>query len=114
VQNGSHSTQNSGRNSGIENLTPWPKGVSGNPGGRPKRKPIFEALQRNITDADLDAMARALVKELRRGDLFALSFARDTLDGKPTRAVELSGPIDLVSRMLERLRQFEEAEEAQK
>jgi hypothetical protein len=48
-------------------------------------------------------MARALVKKLRRGDLFALTFVRDTLEGKPTRALELSGPegapIDLVARM---------------
>jgi len=28
-----------------KNLKPWPKGVSGNPGGRPKRKPVTEALQ---------------------------------------------------------------------
>ena len=33
-------------NSGIQNLTPWPKGVSGNPGGRPKSKPISEAYKR--------------------------------------------------------------------
>jgi len=28
-----------------KNLKPWPKGVSGSPGGRPKRKPVTEALQ---------------------------------------------------------------------
>jgi len=48
------------------------------------------------------------------GDLFALSFVRDTLDGKPIRALELSGPdgghIDLVARMLEGKRRFEEAQ----
>jgi len=48
----------------------------------------------------------------------ALTFVRDTLEGKPTRALELSGPegdyIDLVAHMLERKRRFEEAEEAQK
>jgi Family of unknown function (DUF5681) len=32
------------------NLKPWPKGVSGNPGGRPKTKPITEELQRLLAE----------------------------------------------------------------
>jgi hypothetical protein len=44
-------TKNSGENSETRcrqnpNLKPWPKGVSGNPGGRPKRQPVSEALAR--------------------------------------------------------------------
>ena len=76
-------------------------GISDSPGGRTKRKPILEALQRNITDADLDVMARAQVKKLRRGDLFALTFVRDTLkpsrlgpwrSAAPTAVTSISGP----------------------
>jgi len=45
-------TQNSGRNGEkdrMRNLGPWPKGVSGNPGGRPKT-PITEAMQRMLVE----------------------------------------------------------------
>jgi hypothetical protein len=35
---------------GTANLKPWPKGVSGNPGGRPKRKPITEELERLLAE----------------------------------------------------------------
>lgn len=41
------STENGGQNKGKrrgrrENQKPWPKGVSGNPGGRPRKQPISE------------------------------------------------------------------------
>jgi hypothetical protein len=32
------------------NLKPWPKGVSGNPGGRPKKKAITEELERLLEE----------------------------------------------------------------
>jgi len=41
-------TQNSGGTVGsgrVENLKPWAKGVSGNPGGRPRTAPITELLR---------------------------------------------------------------------
>lgn len=45
-------------NPGLKNLRPWPKGVSGNPAGRPRKADICdvfaEALGRPVSDADLD------------------------------------------------------------
>ena len=49
----------------IENLKPWPKGVSGNPGGRPKRdlsSEIAQAVFENNPEAIYRAMTRALCK----------------------------------------------------
>ncbi len=38
----------------VENLRPWQPGQSGNPGGRPKKKPITEELERPLdTDPSL-------------------------------------------------------------
>ena len=35
---------------GRANLKPWPKGVSGNPGGRPRKKHITEELERLLAE----------------------------------------------------------------
>jgi hypothetical protein len=44
-------TQNSEETvSNTQNLKPWPKGVSGNPGGRPKTKPLTEELERLLDE----------------------------------------------------------------
>ena len=63
------STQNSGKNSGrggrIENLKPWKKGQSGNPGGRPKRgrsADIAVAIFEENSAEIYHAMRKALLK----------------------------------------------------
>jgi len=33
-----------------ENLKPWPKGVSGNPGGCRRKKPVSEELERLLSE----------------------------------------------------------------
>jgi|SRR5215472_11357016 len=66
-------TQNSGENSEKrwgrpENLTPWKPGQSGNPGGRHKKKPLTEALEKIYSDPEeCMAAARALAKKARKG-----------------------------------------------
>lgn len=53
--------QNTEGNTKYPNLRPpWPKGVSGNPGGRPKRKPI--------TDAITEALDRLVVDHVKGED----------------------------------------------
>ena len=48
------------------NLKPWPKGVSGNPGGRPKKKAITEELERLLAEGGLDGLAEAIQKARKR------------------------------------------------
>lgn len=45
---------------------PWPKGTSGNPGGRPKGYTAFRALCRERTFAALEALTEALENEGER------------------------------------------------
>jgi Family of unknown function (DUF5681) len=66
--------ENSGENSGAgrgrpENLTPWQKGCpSSNPGGRPRKKTLTEALEQILSSTNEDgethaqAIARQVVK----------------------------------------------------
>jgi hypothetical protein len=76
----------------IENLRPpWQKGESGNPAGRPQRKPIEEAILCALTRKEAVAVARAIIKRATKGDVRAFVALRDTTDGRPAQQVELSG-----------------------
>ena len=51
---------------------PWPKGVSGNPGGRRKGAVSLKAtLTRALTKADADAIARKLIDGAKAGNTAA-------------------------------------------
>ena len=53
-------SQNSVKNTEYPNLRPWRKGQSGNPRGRPKKKPVTEAIE-ELADEKLPAkMLRGL------------------------------------------------------
>lgn len=75
----------------------WPKGVSGNPGGRPKTKPFKEALQRLIEKlGGPDEAAEAIYARALTGDVAAFRECADRLDGKVPQTVGGSdehGPI---------------------
>jgi hypothetical protein len=81
----------------IENLKPWPKGVSGNPGGRPKKKLISDELGRLLQEEALDGtgktwaavIAESLLKEAAKGNVRAISELANRVEGKPLQAVEL-------------------------
>jgi hypothetical protein len=94
----SSSGQNTGANTGgrrgrIENLRPpWPKGVSGNPGGRPRKQPITEAhfevatqqvpgdpRGRTYAQAAAERQFRAALK----GGTPAIREIADRIEGKP-------------------------------
>lgn len=76
-----------------QNLKPWPKGVSGNPGGRPKKR--FQ----DVLDAELDAkpeLVKALIqkgiKEALKGDFRYWSALFDRVDGKTVTKTEITIP----------------------
>jgi Family of unknown function (DUF5681) len=108
------SSANSGKNSGrrgrIENLKPWPKGVSGNLSGRPKSKRLSDAYRRQLEqlvpgDAEgrtwAELIAQAQIRSAARGNVQAARELTDRTEGKASQHVEITGndrgPVDVAS-----------------
>ena len=66
-------------------LRPWKPGQSGNPSGRPKSKPITDAL---LAAVDPKAFAEKLVSLAMRGDIRAISEVLDRIEGKAQQSIE--------------------------
>ena len=91
----------------IQNLKPWPKGVSGNPGGRPKKRLISDELERLLQEEAPDAggntcaavMAEALLSRALKGDLRAIAEITNRVEGKSFQAVglDVNSPEDIES-----------------
>lgn len=78
--------------SNASNLKPWPKGVSGNPGGRPKG---IAAKAREHTDAALDVLTEALADEDSRVRVTAAKEILDRGWGKPlTMTADVTKKLD--------------------
>ena len=78
----------------LQNLKPWPKGVSGNPGGRPRKKLIDSALEELLLGNDSEiaiAIAQKLLTRARRGEVRAIQLVAERVEGKPRRQIEFSG-----------------------
>jgi hypothetical protein len=82
----------------IENLRPWAKGVSGNPGGRPKSTPISDLLRELLeqprpNDPDkrpyAKVIAESLLERASKGDLQAVREIADRVEGKPAQSVSV-------------------------
>lgn len=69
---------------------PWPKGVSGNPKGRPPRGRAFEDLAALIdeTPGALRAISRVWLKQILSGNPAFFREYLDRSDGKPVQVVE--------------------------
>ena len=88
----------------IENLRPpWKKGdPSPNPSGRPKRRPITEALEAFVASPEgRKAIQRAVRSQMRvSGKHPGMAvFVRETLEGKLAERVEVSGGLELAARV---------------
>jgi hypothetical protein len=77
------------------NLRPFPKGVSGNPGGRPKKKQVTEELERLLAEEAPNGngqtwatvIAQALLRRASKGDVRAIAELANRIEGKPAQAV---------------------------
>lgn len=75
-----------------------PPGNNHNPNGRPSFK---KALERVLEENGgryrpaLERIARQAVKKAISGDVRAMEFVADRLDGKPVQAIEHSGSVGL-------------------
>jgi hypothetical protein len=92
----------------------WQPGKSGNPGGRPKEKPIRDALRMELAAAELGdaaipkpgtvrAIARAIIQRAQSGDVPAFKEIADRLEGKVPQGIiggdEGDNPINLITRI---------------
>ncbi len=63
----------------------WKPGQSGNPSGRPKKKPLTEALQRvlaKLSDDERDILCKEMITKLASGDVAAFKEVADRVEGK--------------------------------
>ena len=100
-------TGNSGKRVGrVENLTPFQPGQSGNPNGRPKSKPLTDAIRAELAKKDpndkqgrtfAELIAEAAVTRALKGDPRAFTEIADRVEGKVTQPISGpdEGPIDI-------------------
>lgn len=83
----------------------WPKGVSGNPGGRPKNKPITELYESILNDPkEIAKLRKAVVKALLKGNMamvLQLKEMTDRVEGKVTQPIEANITTNLADAIAE-------------
>lgn len=82
----------------------WKPGQSGNPGGRPKRKPLTDAIARIIDAVGAEKFAAAIAAKAELGDVTAFREMADRLEGKVAQPIGGSdelGPIKTVYGWME-------------
>jgi hypothetical protein len=87
----------------LENLRPWPKGESGNPGGRP-RGFVTEIRRQTKNGFELVSFALRVLRNEEaemRDRAWACTYLTDRGFGKPTQALELDGPAMVPAFVLE-------------
>lgn len=73
---------------------PFVKGKSGNPGGRPKDtftpvlRDMLETIADNSTYQEKAVIAQKLIDLAKSGDMSAIKYCMDKVDGTPTQRVE--------------------------
>jgi len=90
----------------VENLRPWPKGTSGNPGGRPKsaalsgafRAVLGEVVSTPVGDFTVaELIARRLARDaVRRGSVGAARELGNRAEGYPGSTLEVRGQLHSV------------------
>lgn len=78
----------------VENLKPWPKGVSGNLAGRPKND-ISVEIARAVFENNPEAIYQGLVRRLKKGDARMFKVLADRAYGKVKEQQEFGVNADL-------------------
>jgi hypothetical protein len=71
------------------NDTSWKPGQSGNPKGRPPEEDSMTAVLR--TRVNKQEIADKLIEKAKEGNVAALKYVYDRLDGMPRQSVEVTG-----------------------
>jgi hypothetical protein len=82
----------------VQNLKPWPKGVSGNPAGRPKND-ISVEIARAVFENNPEAIYRAMARRLAKGDARAFKVLADRAYGRVKEQVEVGVSESIVERL---------------
>ena len=71
---------------------PWKPGESGNPGGRPKTKPLTDAVRAVLREPEKAAkLARTLYNQASKGNIPAARLIWEYLEGKPQENISIDG-----------------------
>jgi Family of unknown function (DUF5681) len=90
----------------------FPKGVSGNPGGRPKTKKINESARKQLAadihnpppiETEADAVVAAQLYKAKKGDPVAAAFIADRAEGRPAVTDPTDGKPDTLVLILEEM-----------
>lgn len=79
-----------------DNLTPFKKGQSGNPNGRPKKLPALDIIMANVMGQEKDGItaAEAIIMKLRematKGDIKAAQLLLDRGYGKAKQNIDIT------------------------
>jgi hypothetical protein len=83
----------------------WQAGQSGNPSGRPKKKPVTEMYERILSDPkNLAAIEQATVRALLKGNMAMVLQLRemtDRVEGKVTQPIEADITVNLADAIAE-------------
>lgn len=82
----------------IQNLKPWPKGVSGNPRGRPNND-ISAEIARAVFENNPGAIYQGMLRRLKKGDARIFKVLADRAYGKVKEQVE----VDVSESIIEQL-----------
>jgi hypothetical protein len=98
-------TADGGKTGRNNNLKPFKPGQSGNPSGRPKKKPITEMYERILSDPrNVAAVEKAVVKALRKGQMAMVLQLREMaerVEGKVTQPIEANVTVNLAEAIAE-------------
>ena len=68
----------------------YPKGQSGNPGGRPKHKRLSTALEQELDRLDMiKPLMRVILTQAMNGERWASELIFDRLEGKPSQRIDI-------------------------